>query len=113
MAEEKTIDELKAELEQLRKQNLEMELEMEKQKLEEAKKLEEQKKEEELREKIRQELLEELESKSVVKNDTTPETLTTNETNERWATFSEHYKKALGLKGMTYEDICEKVANRL
>ena len=48
MAEEKTIDELKAELEQLRKQNLEMELEMEKQKLEEAKKLEEQKKEEEL-----------------------------------------------------------------
>lgn len=63
---DKTIDELKAELDALKKANLERELAEEKKKAEDAEKLKKQKEDEDLRQSIREEVLTELAEKSKI-----------------------------------------------
>ena len=66
MSEEKTLEELKAELESLKKQNLEREIGIERAKVEEAEKVEEEKNTEKIREEIRAELLTEMKADSTI-----------------------------------------------
>ena len=110
MGEEKTIEELQAELEALRKANLERELELEKAKLEEAKKLEKEEKEKELYEQIKQKVISELDAESKVTNDEDETNVNLSEEQEWFEKFSERYKQRLGLKGLKYEELCEKLA---
>ena len=102
---EKTIEELKEELEQLKKQNLEKELAVEQAKLEKSVGEEKEKAEETLKEKIRGEVLEEMTGKSKLDEPKDGETLGASQ--GKWEHFSENYVKKHGLTGKSYEDQLE------
>lgn len=107
MSNEKTLEELKAELENLKKQNLERELALEKAKLEEAEKAEKTKQEEQLKEKIRGELLEEMKGKSTVEQETEEKLGEKN----KYDVFMDRMKKKYNLKGISYEDLTRQITD--
>jgi len=107
MSNEKTIEELTAELESLRKANLERELAKEKKKIEEAATLEREKDEEELRNKIREELIEEMKGSSMVEKEK-PETLGEK---PKYEIFMDLMKKKYNLTGIRYDDLTRKISS--
>jgi len=113
--EDKTIEELKAELDALKKSNLEKELENERKKAEEAEQLEKEKAEEELRNKIREELISEMDVGSKVGSET--ETLK-KDPNTKFEVFSkkaiESIAKETGKKitGRPYDEFISDACDR-
>ena len=112
MSKEKTIEELKAELEALKKENLERELNLEKVKIEAAKKEEEEKEQDKLRDEMREEIRNEL-----LENETTQSKVDVKEEKEtfegvsaEWEKFSDNYIKEHELKGISYEDLTKKIS---
>lgn len=108
MTEEQTMEELRVELEKIKRKNLERELAAEKAKLEADDKAKIAKETEELREKIKKEVLEEMTGTSTVppEND---EKVNTNQ--DKWDTLSEGIKEKYNLKGESYEDMTRKISN--
>ena len=104
MTETENIEELRAELEKLKKENLEREIAIEKAKKEEVLKLEENKKQELLRAEIREELIKEMGAKSTVKE---PEKL--EKPQHEMATFYAKIKERKNLTGLSYEQQCERL----
>ena len=103
---EKTIEELQKELADLKAQNLQREIEAEKAKVEEAKKAEEKATRAELEEKIRLQVLKEMEVPSKVVNEDKPEMV--NASSSHLEEFKAKHFKRLGLTGMSYEDLCKE-----
>lgn len=109
MSEEKTLDELKAELETLKKQNVERELAKEKAKIDEAEKLKQEKEADELKEKLRNEVMQEMKGKSTIEKDK-PETL--NKGNDRLNYFmNDVMKNKYSLEHESYEDMVKKMSH--
>jgi len=106
MSDEKTLDELKAELESLKKANLEREIAKEKAKVKEAEELEKNKEAEELREKIRTELMQEMKGTSTVEKDE-PETLSSK---PRYQYFLNKIEEKYGIKHESYEDLARRIS---
>jgi hypothetical protein len=113
MNEEKTIEELQAELQALKKANLEREIAKEKAKKEEEEKLLKEKAEQEKREEIRQELLKEFEAQGISKisGDKKPEKMVTE--NAKAEKFNRIFKDKYGYGDKTYEQICEELMGGL
>jgi hypothetical protein len=112
MSEEKTIEELQAELADLKKTNIEREIALEKAKIEEANKLAEKKEKEKLREEIKAELMAEIKTDSKITEDDKDEIKNATPVDKgNWAEFSEQYKKSNKLEGLAYEKLVEKMAN--
>ena len=107
MSDEKTLDELKAELDSLKKANLEREMAKEKEKVEEAQKLEKEKEAEELKEQLLQEVMVELDGKSKI----TEEVEDSVEEKPRFETFMSDFKKKYGYGSKKYEDIAKEIAS--
>ncbi len=107
MSEEKTLDELKAELESLKKMNLEREIAFEKSKVDEAKELVENKKAEELRETIRTELMQEMKGTSTVAT-SEPEKLSEK---PKYEVYMDNMKEKYGLTGESYEKLTKRIAS--
>jgi len=107
MSEEKTLDELKAELESLKKTNLEREIAKEREKVEEAEKLEKNKEAEELREKIRTELMQEMKGSSTVEKEQ-PEKLS--EPN-KYEIFLKKIEDKYGVPHERYEDLTRRITS--
>ncbi len=105
MSEEQTIEELQAQLEELKKTNLEREVALELAKKEESEKLEETKSEELLRAQIREDLIKEMGATSTVKEPI--ETLEVPQ--HEMATFYAKIRERKNLKGETYEELCERL----
>ena len=105
--EEKSIEELQAELEALKKANLEMELAKEKAKAEEAERLKKEKEIEAMREEIRQEILSEINTDSKITSD--EPTKLDSPTNE-FEEFKAVFTKKLGITGEPYESFVKKLA---
>lgn len=114
---EKTIDELKDELDQLKKENLEREIALEKQKIEEAEALKNKEEEDKQREALREEVRAEILAEKAKENTGKPEKLSTGAGNhieefKEYHCDSANYDlETLGLKtdsnllsGRTYED---------
>ena len=110
--EEKTIEELQAELKALKKENLERQIAAEKEKAEEANRLAEAKKAEEYKEEIRKEVMAELANDSTIETTavTKPETLAKPKGN--YDNFIALYRKNHNLSGKTYEQQIEEIANK-
>jgi hypothetical protein len=106
MTEEKSIDELKAELEKLQKENLEREIEAEKLKVEEARKEKELAEKEKLKEEVRLEVLKEMEVSSTINREDSPQTL--ENANGKWENFKADFTKVHGLEGLSYDQLCKK-----
>jgi len=102
------IEELKEELEKLKKQNLEKEVAVEKAKLEKVLEEEKNKEQETLREQIRSEVLKEMEGTSRV---TSEEGETLGNSQSKWERFSENYIKKHKLTGKSYEDTLKDVVD--
>ena len=109
MSGEKTIEELQAELESLKRVKLEKEIAKEKAALEEEEKLNKEKEAEELRESIRAELMTEMKGKSTV--DEPAEEKLSDNTNSEFENFKKHMKEKYGLTGEGYESICRRIAD--
>ena len=107
MSEEKTLDELKAELESLKKANLKREIALEKEKVAEAEKLKEDKEAEELREKIRTELMQEMKGSSTVENEE-PEMLSKE---PKYQSFLNKIKEKYGIEHESYEDLTRRITS--
>jgi hypothetical protein len=104
---DKTIEELKAELDMLRKDNLEREISLEKKKIEEAKKAEEEKQNAMLRESIRNEVYAELKGSSVITEEKEKETPHENKP----GTFGyDEIAKRLGFKLYDYKTLTRKIS---
>ena len=101
---EKTIEELQAELEKLKKENLEREIEIERKRQEDAKLKEEEEAKLKMREELKLEILKEMQGKSV--EETQPATM--NDTNVEWENFSARMKERYGYSGMSYEELARK-----
>ena len=108
MSDEKTMDELKAELEAAKKVNLERELSIEQAKIDEAEKLAKKKDEETLREEIKAEVLKEMKGTSTIVSDDAEQL--SQPKKGSWEKFSQTYVKKHNLSGKTYEDIIEELA---
>jgi len=110
--EEKSVEALQAELEALKKENLERQIAAEKAKAEEAKRLEEAKEAEKLREDIRKEVMDELaqDSKIETTEKSKPEKLEGKST--KFQAFMNKYAELNGLKGKTYEDQIKEMSIR-
>jgi len=104
MADEKTVEQLQAELERLKKQNLEREIAKEKARIEREEALKKEEEELKLREEIRAEekskILEEMATKEEISEEK-PETF---EKMEKAEQFKHNMVKKYGLTGKTYED---------
>jgi len=107
MSDEKTLDELKAELENLRKENLEREIAKEKAKVEEAQKLKEEKEAEELKNKIREEVMAEFKGESKIENES-EESVSEKPKHE---VFRENFIKKYGYGKKSYEEVAREISS--
>lgn len=124
MSDEKTVEELSAELERLKKENLEREIAIERAKIDAEEKLKKEKEETTLREKIhneeREKVLTEMKDKSKVTKQT-PEVLKQKETDDFKSNFITHFNQKFedeGKKtnkhqytGLTYEERIKKLVD--
>jgi len=108
--DEKSIEVLEAELEALRKENLERELAAEKKKAEDAAREAEALKAEEYKEQIRKEVMEEMAQKSNIVSDGEPEQMVSNDS--KFQVFLNKWTKNHGLQGLSYEETLKNIANR-
>ena len=107
MSNDKTLDELKAELETLKKENIEREIAKEKAKVEEAKKLKEEKEAEELKNRIRDEVMAEIKGESKIEK----EQEETVDEKPKYMTFMSDFKKKYGYGSKRYEEIAKEIAS--
>jgi len=106
---EETIEELKAKLDALKKENLEREIASEKAKEDLAKKEEKEKEDEQLRDEIRNDLLKEFEGKSKVTEEPEKEVLNENTSKaDEWLSMME---KKYNIKHESYEDLTRRVSS--
>jgi hypothetical protein len=101
-----SLEDLKNELEGLKKENMIAELEAQKAKVEERKKAEQEAEQEKLRNEIRQDLLKEMKGESKV--DDAKDKITNESNSSKWMNFKEEYVKDNGLKGLSYEEIAHR-----
>jgi len=106
--EEKSIEELQAELEALRKENLAAKIAEEKAKAEERQRLEKEQKLDELREELREEILDQVTAESKITSNDEPTKLDapTGDLEE----FKSVFTKKLGITGEPYESYIKKLA---
>ena len=107
---EKTNEELLKEIEELKRQNLERELALEKEKAEKANKEEADKKEAILREEIKKECLAELAKESNIDDSGEPTTLEGGKL--PFKAFLQKYCVNNDLKGNTYEETLKNISNK-
>lgn len=101
-----SLDDLKNELEGLKKENMKAELEAEKAKVEEREKSAKEAEQEELRNEIRKDLLKEMKGTSKVGDD---KQKTTNDSgNTQWTNFKQEFVEDNKLEGLSYDDLCHK-----
>jgi hypothetical protein len=105
---EKSLEELKKELEDLKKTNLEREIAAEKEKVLQSKKEEELKEQEKLREEIREQVLLEMKGSSTV--ETPPTSQEAGNTNDEWSSIYQSYNKKYGLTGKSYEQLAKELS---
>ena len=105
--EEKTIEELQAELEALKKSNLEAEIAKEKVKAEEEQQFKKDKELEDLRNELRNEIIGQIESESKI---TSESPIKLESKNSDLDEFREVFTKKLGITGKPYEEYIHKLA---
>jgi hypothetical protein len=107
MSDEKTLDELQAELENLKKENLEREIAKEKAKVDEALQLKKEKEAEELRNKIRDEVMAEFKGESKIET-ASEETVSEK---PKYEVFRDNFVKKYGYGKKSYEDIAREISS--
>jgi len=107
---DKSIEELTAEIEALKKENLERELAIEKKKLLDANKDAEDKKVQELKEEAIKDYLAEQAQESHIDSGDEPSTLQGGQS--EFQLFLGEYRKEKGLTGLSYEETVKKVCNK-
>lgn len=103
---EKTIEELQAELEALKKRNLEVELAKEIAKAEDEQKLQKEKEMEKMREEIRKEVMENMAAESKI---TEKDSMKLDSPKSDLLEFKDTFVKKLGLTGRPYEDVIKDI----
>jgi len=104
--EEKSIEELQAELEALKKTNLEAQLAKERAKAEEEQRLKKEEEMEALREELRQEVLDQVTAESKI---TKEEDVKLDSSNSEFDEFKDTFSKKLGITGEPYESYIRKL----
>jgi len=111
---EKTVGELQAELDMLKKQNLERQIAAEKAKFEEEEALKAKEAEEKLRKELYEEaklkVMEEMGEKTTIDGGNAPETMSA--TNGKLQLLKENHTKKYGLTGKTYEERIRDLVDR-
>ena len=105
---EKTIEELQAELKQLKSENLQREIDAERLKIEAAKNEQLNVEKQTMKDEMRLEVLKEMEATSAVS--TTKEDMSTSK--PEWMIFKDTYCKTHGYAGLTYEDLAKQAYYR-
>jgi len=108
--EEKTIEEMEAELKALTKENLARQLEAEKEKALEAQREAEAKKVEEMKEQMRNDIMEELAEESHIVKEGKPQNMVSDKSD--FQMFLSKWRENKGLSGRRYEDLIKDVCNK-